>query len=332
MFYPRALARTLGKMAEIDLRAAATLGASDSETEATLRMTKQAFADEFGVALYDEPEEMIEAEGLDAVAVATRHTEHADYVERAAARGVHVFVCKTMATTSADAERIVAAGRENGVRVAIGPGGRMQPHHAAAREIIDSGRIGAPVSLRVSHNHGTIDSLGPDDWYREKAEGGPELSLGWYVVDTLRFLAKGRVVRVYAEYGNFASPDSPFMDQGKIVLRFEDGVIASGDLYFSNRFPFPTWDLEVVGVSGALRTHSAAGADGIPDGLLWTGEGVERIEVPKGSLWDLDVAAWTRAFAEDKEPQINADEGKAITEICLACRESSESGRVVELS
>jgi len=331
MFWPVALARNLQAIEEADLRGVATMGASDEEIDATARATRDGYAKEFGVRVYDELEEMIDAEELDVVAVCTRHTLHADHVERAAAKGAGVYICKTMATTVEDARRIVAAGERNGVRIAVGPGGRLQPQHLLARELIESGRIGRPITLRISHNHGTMAAFGPGDWYRLHEEGGPELSLGWYVVDVLRGVLPGRIASVYAQYENFKTPDSPFMDQGKVILRYADGAIASCDMYFSNEFPFPTYDLEVIGTAGALRMHTSAQPDGVPAALLYGADGVQQLDVAEGDLWTADTAAWVKAFVEDTPFPIDAEEGCAITEISLACWQSAREGRAVEL-
>jgi len=43
------------------------------------------------------------------------------------------------------------------------------------------------------------------------------------------------------------------------------------------------------------------------------------------------MAAWVRAFAGDSPPPIDAEEARAITEICLACRQSAQTGQTVTL-
>ena len=330
LYWPVALAENLKKLPQAELRAAATLGESEEQIRATLGCTGAEFSERFGAKLYDGIEEMIEAERLDAVAICTRHTQHAEHVEGAAAKGVDIYLCKTMATTREDCARIVQAGRDHSIRIAVGPGGRFQPHHVLARQLVAAGRIGTPIAVRVSHNHGTLDVFSPADWYREKPEGGPELSLGWYVVDVLRWIVPRPIRRVHAEYRNFATPDSPFMDQGKIVLGFDDGTLGACDMYFSHRFAFPTWDLEVVGTEGVIRTHVGRD-DGVPPALLWTAGGVERLDVPKGDNWTADTAAWVHAFATKQPPPIDAEEGRINTEVCLACRDSAEQGRPIDL-
>ena len=330
-YWPSALAQNLNASDQAELVAVATMKAADEEVQLMAGCAKEEFGEKHGIKLYDSLEEMIQAEELDTVAIATRHTEHADHAERAAAKGVNIYICKTMATTSEDAARIVDAGRKHGVKIAVGPGGRFQPQHAVARQVIESGRIGKPLAIRISHNHGTIDAFPQGDWYREKKEGGPELSLGWYVIDVVRAISPQPVTRVCAEHDNYRSPDSPFMDQGKIVMRLEDGAIAACDMYFSNRFAYPTWDLEVIGTEAALRTHAGTPGDGVPQALLWSKDGVETLAVPKGSFWTEDTAAWVGAFAAGREAEINAEEGRIITEVTLACWESAKRKAVVEL-
>jgi predicted dehydrogenase len=102
-------------------------------------------------------------------------------------------------------------------------------------------------------------------------------------------------------------------------------------MYFSNRFKFPTWDLEVIGAKGGLRTHSTATEDGVPPAVLWSAEGVEKPTVPAGDYWTADTAGWVRAFAEKRDPPLDAREGLVITNACLACRESAERGYAIEV-
>ena len=52
------------------------------------------------------------------------------------------------------------------------------------------------------------------------------------------------IASVYAEYGNYTSPNSPFMDCGRISMRTEGSGLASFDMYFCNRVPYPSWQLE----------------------------------------------------------------------------------------
>ena len=60
------------------------------------------------------------------------------------------------------------------------------------------------------------------------------------------------------------------MDNGKIILRFENRVMGSIDIYFSvNGFQFPCYEIELVGTTGGIRTQPS-----IYEGTLFTSAGV----------------------------------------------------------
>ena len=70
---------------------------------------------------------MIQAEKLDTVVIVSRHSQHADWVERLAHLGVNIFLPKTFATTLAEADRIVRAQNEHAIKIAVGPSARFLP-------------------------------------------------------------------------------------------------------------------------------------------------------------------------------------------------------------
>ena len=152
---------------------------------------------------------MIEREKLDTVILISRHSQHADWIERLAPLGVNISMPKTFATTIEDADRIVAAEKQHGIRVAVGPSARFLPQLAAVKRALDEGLIGEPFSLRICHHHGSIDVFNASDWFRSPAEGGPELSLAWYGIDLLLHFTGDKVKHIYAQYGNFTFTHQP---------------------------------------------------------------------------------------------------------------------------
>ncbi len=209
LYWPIALGRALHEHPGVQFLGAATLDADERLIHETLGLTPQEYAQRFGVHLYADAEEMVRAERLDTVVIVSRHTEHAVWVERMAGLGVDIFIPKTFATTLADADRIVAAGRRHGVRVAVGPSARFLPAMLAVKQALDAGRIGRPFAMRLCHHHGTIDVFHPNDWYRDPDEGGPELSLGWYGVDLVLHLMGESVETVAARVRQLHQPRQP---------------------------------------------------------------------------------------------------------------------------
>lgn len=329
LYWPIALGRALHDHPGVQFVAAATLGVEARAIQEMLGLTPEEYAARFGVRLYSDAQEMATQEQLDAVVIVTRHTEHAGWAECMAALGVHMFIPKTFATTVRDAERMVAAQTRHGVYIAVGPSARFLPPMLAVKQALDEGRIGKPFAMRLCHHHGTIDVFHPHDWYRDPQEGGPELSLGWYGIDLVLHLMGEPVTSVYAAYGNFTSPDSPFMDCGRIEMRLASGGLAAFDMYFCNRVAYPAWQMEIVGPEGVISVHRTA-ADAVSVGVGLNGaQGYEPLPLPDRTPgWE---SFWIDDFLAGKRPAISAEEAREITRISLAARESAAAGVPVAL-
>jgi predicted dehydrogenase len=329
LYWPIALGRAMHEHPGVQFLAAATLGVDDRAIHEMLGISAGEYAEKFGVRLYTDATEMVRSEQLDTVVIGTRHTEHVQWAEQMAELGTNLFIPKTFATTLSDAKRMVEVQRRSGVKIAVGPSARFLPPMMAVKQALDEGRIGKPFSMRLCHHHGVIDVFHQNDWYRDPQEGGPELSLGWYGIDLVLHLMDAPVQSVYAQYGNFTSPDSPFMDCGRIEMRLATGSLASFDMYFCNRVRYPSWQMEVVGPGGVLSIHRA-GPDEASVVVGLNGlQGYEPLSLPDHSPgWE---SFWIDDFLAGRKPAISADEAKWITQISLAARESSAAGVPVTL-
>ena len=327
LYWPVAIAQSLAKAKGAKLLAAATLRSPEKAVLEHLGMSPEAYANRFALTLYRDAEEMIRREELDAVVLCVAHSEHADWAERIARLGVDIYIPKPFATTLADAARIVQAGRIHGVNIACGPSDRYQPAILAAKGAIARGLIGEPFALRLAHHHGTIEGFHKNDWYRRKKEGGPELSLAWYVIDLAMHLTGSRVKSVFALYRNYTTASSPFMDCGKMVLGMGTGAMVSCDMYFCNRFPYPVWEMEIVGPRGAVVVHDDPASPGRTIAALHSAKGVKALRLP--SRPQDREAAWVEGFRRGIPAVVPAEEALEITRISLAALDSSRSGKPV---
>ena len=329
LYWPITLGRALHEHPDVQFLSAATLGVDDRAIREMLGMTAVEYAERFGVRLYTDAEEMVVGEKLDTVVIITPHTEHAVWAERMAQLGTDIFIPKTFATSLADAERIVQAGQRYDVKIASGPSARFLPPMVAAHQALQAGRIGKPFSMRLCHHHGTLDVFHANDWYRNPEEGGPELSLGWYGIDLVQYLMGEPPKSVYAQYDNFTTPDSSFMDCGRIEMRLASGGLASFDMYFCNRVAYPSWQLEIVGPGGVISIHRAAEDSNTVVVALDGPNGYETLPLPEHAPnWE---SFWIDDFLTGARPAIMAEDAAEITRISLAARESAATGAPVAL-
>ncbi|MGQ9683264.1 MAG: Gfo/Idh/MocA family protein [Anaerolineae bacterium] len=328
LYWPMAIGKGL-QAKGVEFVAATALGVEDERVAQALGATPQEYAARFGLRLYPGAEEMIAAEELDTVVLISRHSEHAAWVQRLAPLGVNLFIPKTFTTTNGDAEAVVAAGKRYGVQIAVGPSARFLPPFLAVKRALDEGLIGRPFSMRLCHHHGTIDVFDAADWYRDPQEGGPELSLGWYGVDLMLHFMQEQPVSVLAQYGNYTSPGSPFMDCGRIVLGFQGGAQAAFDMYFCHRSAYPSWQLELVGPRGILSIHRVEGDSSRTVVALDGPEGYRLLPVPQETPdWEM---FWVDDLLQGRPPAVDAEQAARITRLTLAARDSAHNDQVVRL-
>ena len=125
--------------------------------------------------------DLVEDPQVDAVYVATPHSEHREHALLAIAAGKHVLVEKSFTRNAGEAENVFAAASAAGVFVMEAMWTRFLPHVAALHQIIDAGEIGEIVNL--SADHGQQFAFNPKSRLFDPAlAGGALLDLGIYPV------------------------------------------------------------------------------------------------------------------------------------------------------
>ncbi|HEY0216943.1 MAG TPA: Gfo/Idh/MocA family oxidoreductase [Cellulomonas sp.] len=125
--------------------------------------------------------DLVEDPQVDAVYVATPHSEHREHALLAIAAGKHVLVEKAFTRNTGEAEEVFTAARAAGVFVMEAMWTRFLPHVAALHQVIDSGEIGEIVTLAADHGqHFPLDPT--SRLYDPALAGGALLDLGVYPV------------------------------------------------------------------------------------------------------------------------------------------------------
>lgn len=165
---------------------------------------------------------LVEDPQVDAVYVATPHSEHRAHALLAIAAGKHVLVEKSFMRNTGEAEEVFAAARAAGVFVMEAMWTRFLPHIAALRQVIAAGEIGEIVSLTA--DHGQWFAPNPKSrMFDPKLAGGALLDLGVYPVSFAHdFLGVPDAVTAVG-----ALTDTGVDGQVAIVLSYPDGVQAS---------------------------------------------------------------------------------------------------------
>ena len=139
----------------------------------------EAAAQTFGVPhVFAALEEMLTADAVDAVTIASPIGLHYDQCRRALEAGKHVHVNKTMTTTVAEADTLIELARERDLRLVASPGEILRPQLARTRELIRAGEIGDVAWAICGGAFETYHES--DEPERLDAPGGAPINPGWY--------------------------------------------------------------------------------------------------------------------------------------------------------
>ena len=157
--------------------------------------------------------DVLEMADVDAVIVALPPALHADAALLAIRRRKHVYVEKPLATSVADAERVLAEWQGSGLAGMMGFNYRYNPIVRQARARIAAGAVGEPIGVRGVFSTPRRQIPG---WKRQRDTGGGALlDLAVHHIDLVRFLFDTEISHVSAEIRSVSSDqDTAFLQLG----------------------------------------------------------------------------------------------------------------------
>jgi predicted dehydrogenase len=182
------------------------------------------FGDKKGLNLTNSYQEVLGDAGVDAVVLATPHSQHFGEIIAAAKAGKHVFVEKPMTLTGKDAAEAVRACEQAGRALGVGFGRRLAPAFLEMQQAIAEGRIGDILHVEANFSGPTGYQLSKDTWRATKAEApsGAMTARGLHTLDGMIALS-GPVQSVFA-YSDRHKIEADIEDTTSMLLRFANGT------------------------------------------------------------------------------------------------------------
>lgn len=290
--------------------------------------------------------ELVLQNDLDAVAVLTHTSAHAETGVAVLEAGKHLFMEKPLALTLAEADTLVEAGRKSGRVAQVCFNLRWHRLIRQAKIMIDAGTLGRVKAIRSVYTH---DRTGADApvWHRKTSSGGGVgFNEGVHHYDLWRYLLGVEVERVHAS----SAASEIYEDETSVVsATLGGGVLASGVMSFLTG---PNSEVEVFGEKGRLlislyrfdglqwyscRTYPGAHADRLKRGLgaIAALPGLVS-DMRDGGGFQATFAACWRGFGESiqtgRAPDCTVEDGRRALAIALAARASVSSGQPVRVS
>ncbi|MDR0357145.1 MAG: inositol 2-dehydrogenase [Clostridiales Family XIII bacterium] len=290
------------------------------------------FADGLGISdLSKDPYDVINNPDVDALFICSSTATHAEFIIAGAKAGKHIFCEKPIHTDPAKIREALDTVKECGVKLQVGFVRRFDHNHKKVRDVVASGRLGAPHTVKVTSRDPDIAPLS----YLETS-GGIFMDMTIHDFDMVRYLVGSEATEVTAYGSVLINPEiKAFGDADTVVvaMKFENGAL--GVIDNSRRAPYG-YDqrTEVLCEKGCVRAEN----DLNDTATISTVEGVEAakptwffLERYNQAFID-ETLAFTDAVLNDKDTPVTGEDGLQPVYMALAAEKSMREGRPVKLS
>lgn len=253
------------------------------------------------------------------------------------AAGANVIVEKPIALSLSDADAMIAAARENGVKLCVNHQLRFCPSVRAVKAAVEDGAFGqmyhAAAQMRRNRNQAYFDAA---PWRGTwKDDGGTLMNQCIHYTDLLQWVL-GDVEEVFAYTDRLAHPYIEAEDMGLALVKFKNGAYATIEGTVN---VFPTNLSDSMAFFGEKGTVAVSGKYldeaqrwQFADGVSSLAESCEKYAVADlGSGHTPLYRDMIDAIEHGREPICTGEEGRKALELVLAIYSSSASGKPVRL-
>jgi myo-inositol 2-dehydrogenase / D-chiro-inositol 1-dehydrogenase len=302
----------------------------------------EAFARQHSIPhAFSDYRQLLELPEVDLVDLCLPNSLHCQAAVDAAAAGKHVVCEKPLCMNLAEADRMIAACRERGVKLMYAEELCFTPKYVRAKRLVDEGALGRVYLVKQAEKHD-----GPHaDWFWEvqRSGGGVTFDMGCHAIEFFRWvLGKPRITSVYAQMGTYVHGSRTQGDDNAfLLLEFEGGAVGLAE---------ESWT-KPGGMDDRAEIHGDQGvtyADLLHGNALETfshtgyGYAVEKAGSTKGWSYTIYEEAWNYGFPqelqhfvacvkEDLPPLETGEDGRAVLEALYAAYESARTGQKVAL-
>lgn len=293
-----------------------------------------------GLKGFNDYEEVLKLQDLDAVLIATPTIAHEPMIRKAVARGLHVFAEKPLTLDAAASQELAAIAAEKGLIAQVGYHNRYVGTFAEAARLVAKGALGS-ISHALAESYGPVVLRRTKPTWRGKAgQGGGCLhDYAAHPINLLNWVFGAPDACLGASLTRSFSAEVE--DQTHALLQFQGGVIGQLSVDWSDpSVRKMTTKLSIWGERGKLyvdRTELQlflTGKSDLPEGYRegWTVRHITDLTPPvsfylRGEEYSAQLEAFGRAIL-GKEPQRNDFASAAATDLTLEMIENRSAAPV----
>jgi myo-inositol 2-dehydrogenase / D-chiro-inositol 1-dehydrogenase len=281
-----------------------------------------ALGTELGVTVYATGEELLAANDIDAVVIASPDVTHADYAVAAIRAGKFALCEKPLAETQQRSSSVVDAEISGGRRlIQVGFMREFDPAHVAVREAVASGRLGRPIMFRGTH-------VNPAPVGATSVQRAISQSLV-HDIHSARFLTGREIVNVFTRWVPLENTSPPECRLVTVSCTFDDGSIGLLDVNIEAGYGYAV-SAEIIGATGTISTVDPSTSLVRSTGQLST-EIMPNWATRFAPAYLAELEAWIGSIHSGVPVGPSAFDGYIANVIADACIESALSGRPVDV-
>lgn len=307
-------------------------------------------AKKHGAKMYSDYNQIVADPNIDIIDICLPHFLHGPVALAAAKAGRNVLCEKPFTTTVEAAEAVIAAARDQNVKLMVAENTRFVKAYEVAKKFVERKAIGDICFARTYIGGSEMATLAkPDNWVGKRAlSGGLILDAGVHSMYLLRWMV-GDIKGVHANIWTLRKDlYQDIEDNAMGVLRFSNDTFANFTLSNTTESPW-TERLELYGTKGSLivdmlNEHplqifsTIDRSNNTSD--WWDRYGNVSWEEPffthsamdwKAASMRKEVQHYVQCVLENKRPLVTGEEGRKDVQIALCAYESAKLGREVEI-
>ncbi|HEX2606595.1 MAG TPA: Gfo/Idh/MocA family oxidoreductase [Flavisolibacter sp.] len=295
-------------------------------------------ATQYGIAsknlyTYDTYDSIKNNPEIDAVYIVLPNSMHEEFTIRAANAGKHVLCEKPMATSSAAAERMIAACKKAGKKLMVAYRIQYEPMNRQVMQWTRTKKWGQVKVIELFNGQHIGD---PHQWRLKKAlaGGGALPDIGLYCLNTARFLLGEEPEWVLAN--SYSTPTDPRFREVEETMLFQMGfpggtVVNAGTSYStheSRRYRCMADRGGWFGMDPAFSYHGLQmEVDEVRDGKPWK----ENPSLPEKNQFALEIDHMSQCILNNQQPYTPGEEGLQDHRIMEALYQSAKEKKIVQL-
>ncbi|MBI1255851.1 MAG: hypothetical protein GC204_00125 [Chloroflexi bacterium] len=318
--------------------------------------------------LFNDFDAMIKAVHLDGIIITTTPETHVEVALKAFAAGIDVLCEKPITLTVAEGVTLVEAARKAGRKLAVAENYRRDPINRLGKALVDAGAVGRPF-LMTQQSSGSGEFVIITPWRHRKDRGGIVIDMGVHYADILEYylgaidsvVGMNDIVDQQRLDAQGALHPVDAEDLSVAVMRYQSGAIANLLLNLAGRGE-GLWQRVIYGTSGSLSipgdrngkppqlVQRRAGKDVpvptedllglVPDfalddttAALFGGQRITTYSMPypdiDSGLLGIEQADFVEAVQQNREPDVNGEQGLRSLALIFGVIEAEKLGRIV---